>query len=85
MRLFILFVLIVLSSCASINHYGYVNCCQKDYWDDYKTDIFARKNCVGDTGRWIGNDTATNGYYCLGPKCVARDTIICKGTCDISY
>lgn len=86
MRIYLLIlVAVICCSCVRNNPYAYVNCCQKDYWDDYKTNIFARKNCVGDTGHWNSDVKATTGFYCLGPHCIAQDTITCKDTCSVPY
>jgi hypothetical protein len=85
MRIFILILAIMLCGCVRNYPCAYVNGSQKDYWADQRTDIFARKNCVGDTGRWISDKTGSKGFYCLGPQCIARDPLNCKDTCYPSY
>lgn len=82
--LVVLVCMLALSGCYHFLKHDY-NCyrnyCQKDYWADSNFEVFGRKNCVGDTGKWVATGSGTTGYYCTGPHCVTTDNLICKSTC----
>jgi hypothetical protein len=69
-----------LSGCY--RNYPFQTSCTPDYWHDSDYQIFGRKNCVGDQGRWIDEGNGRGGYYCKGANCVNKDRIQCKDTCN---
>jgi|GEM_PF-5039166 len=81
---FVFFILTIISGCANTNPNLYKNYCQKDYWGDTKFDIFGRKNCIGDAGRWFDEANGRSGYYCMNPSCSQHDVITCKDTCSLN-
>lgn len=77
--LFVFVCLLALSGCSP--DYYHQKSCSIDYWGDNNYNVFGRKNCVGDTGKWVNTDGGIDGYYCTNPTCTHREKVTCKDTC----
>lgn len=80
---FLILLAMLLTACANHNPNLYKNYCQKDYWGDNNFDIFGRKSCVGDTGKWVDVNNGRDGYYCRTPDCSVTNNVTCKDTCPV--